>query len=195
MILNMINWLTYFETAGCEKIAEDTKETAYMGITEFCSNANSIGKIRYFKGDRLYNEKSLYEFNQGKIPAKELVTYDSSLMNLQEITKDEIESTKGNAEQIVAIIIRPEIEVSYILENHSDFVFCGYDLVEHSTGISAITNCGADWGEALDYDMLNEYGLIPDYRKAVMTQLDLAESYPDENHAYCEIVEIWRMIN
>ena len=24
MILNMINWLTYFETAGCKKIAEDT---------------------------------------------------------------------------------------------------------------------------------------------------------------------------
>ena len=166
-----------------------------MGITEFYSNANSIGKIRYFKGDRLYNEKALYEFNQEKISAKELVTYDSSLMNLQEITKDEIQDAREKAEQIIAIIIRPEIEVSYTLENNSEFVFCGYDLVEHSTGISAITNCGADWGEALDYDMLNEYGLIPDYRQAVMTQLDLAESYPDENHAYCEIVEIWRMTN
>ena len=166
-----------------------------MGITEFYSNVNSFGKIRYFKGDRLYNEKSLYEFNQGKISAKELVTYDSSLMNLQEITKDEIRDAKENAEQIIAIIIRPEIEISNVLENNSEFVFCGYDLVEHFSGISAITNCGADWGDALDYDILNEYGLIPDYRKAVMAQLDLAERYPNESHAYCEIIEIWRMIN
>lgn len=166
-----------------------------MGITEFYSNANCIGKIRYFKGDRLYNEKPLYEFNKGKISAKELVTYDSSLMNLQEIMVDEIDSAKENAEQIVAIIIRPEIQVSFELENNSEFQFCGYDLVESLTGISAITNCGADWGEALDYSILNEYGLIPKYRKAVMTQLDLAEKYPEESHAHCEIVEIWRMIN
>ena len=58
-----------------------------------------------------------------------------------------------------------------------------------------MTNCGADWGDTLDYDILNEYRLIPDYRKAVMAQLDLAERYQDESHAYCEIIEIWRMIN
>lgn len=166
-----------------------------MGITEFYSNANSIGKIRYFKGDRLYNEKSLYEFNKGKISAKELVTFDSALMDLQEIMIDEIDDAKESVEQIVAIIIRPEIEVSRVLENYSGFQFCGYDLVEAFSGISAITNCGADWGEVLDYSILNEYGLIPNYRNAVMTQLDLAEKYPEESHAYCEIVEIWRMIN
>lgn len=43
--------------------------------------------------------------------------------------------------------------------------------------------------------ILNVYGLIPNYRKAVMTQLDLAENYLEESHAYCEIIEIWRMIN
>ncbi|MBQ8983888.1 MAG: hypothetical protein IJ079_09915 [Lachnospiraceae bacterium] len=166
-----------------------------MGITELYSNAYCIGKIRYFKGDRLYNENALYEFNKRKITAKELVTFDSALMNLMEITQDEIDSARGSSEQIIAIIIRPGIEISFELEHNSDFVFCGYDLVESFSGISAITNCGADWGDALDYSILNEFGLIPDYRKAVMTQLDLAEKYPDESHAYCEIIEIWRIIN
>lgn len=166
-----------------------------MGITEFYSNANTVGIIRYFKGDRLYNEKSLYEFNKGKIKAKELVTFDSSLMNLHEITEDQIDDAKDNAEQIIAVIVRPEIEINYYLETNTEFEFCGYDLVGNPTGISAITNCGADWGEALDYGKLNEFGLFPDYRQAVISQLKLNDTYPEESHAYCEIVEIWRKIN
>ena len=165
-----------------------------MGIVEFFDKGSSIGMIRYFRGDRLYSDSSLIEFNKGKITAKELVTFDSALMSLQEIRKDEIDSSKKDSEQIIALIVRPEIEVNWVLENDQRFDFCGYDLVDPQTGISAITNCGADWGEALDYSVLNEYGLIPDYRKAAMTQLDLAESFPNEPHAYCEIVEIWRSV-
>ena len=50
------------------------------------------------------------------------------------------------------------------------------------------------WGKALNYNRLNEFGLFPDYRQAVMAQLDLVEKFPEESHAYCEIIEIWRIL-
>ena len=37
-------------------------------------------------------------------------------------------------------------------------------------------------------------GLLTSYKEAVLAQLALYEEYPEESHAYCEIVEIWRMI-
>ena len=117
-----------------------------MGVTEFYQNAYNYGIIRYFKGKRLYNEKALYEFNKGKIKAEELVTFDTSLMELVEISKEEIEAAKVKEEQILALIVRPEIEPSYMLKQTDRFEFCGYDLVDHTTGTSAIMNMGGYWG-------------------------------------------------
>ncbi len=165
-----------------------------MGVTEFYENAYSYGIIRYFKGDRLYNEKALYEFNKGKITAKELITFDTSLMDMTEISKEEIEIAKTTSEQILALIIRPEIEPSYTLERTGQFEFCGYDLVDHTTGVSAIMNMGGYWGDLFDWGILNQYGLFSKYRQAVNVQLDLVEQFSEESHAYCEIVEIWRML-
>lgn len=165
----------------------------YQGIKENSENRYRYGWVRYFKGNRLFPSKQLYEFNQGKIRAKEWVTFDAALMDLNEISKEELEKARIDVQQIMAVIIRPDIVPNRMVE-HAGFAFCGYDLVEHATGVSAITNCGADWGNAINYETLNEYGLISDYREAVTTQLDLAEQFPDENHAYCEIVEMWRML-
>lgn len=78
-----------------------------MGVTEIYENAYSYGIIRYFKGERLYNEKALYEFNKGKITAKELITFDTSLMDMMEISKEEIEVAKTTSEQVLALIVRP----------------------------------------------------------------------------------------
>lgn len=154
----------------------------------------SYGLVRYYKGGRLYNEGKLNEFNRGKIKAKELVTFDCALMDLYEITKDQIELSLNDSEQVVAIIVRPGIEKEYYPDNDPLFEFCGYDLVETETRISAITNCGACFGDAIDYDSLNGYGLISTYRQAVLTQLDLADKYPEESHACTDVVEIWRRI-
>ena len=165
-----------------------------MGVTEFYENAYSYGIIRYFKGDRLYNEKALYEFNKGKITAKELITFDTSLMDMTEISKEEIDDAKMTSEQILALIIRPGIEPSYILEQTGQFEFCGYDWVDYTSGVSAIMNMGGYWGELFDWRILNQYGLFSKYRQAVNVQLDLVEQFSEESHAYCEIVEIWRML-
>jgi len=165
-----------------------------MSVTENYENIYKYGIVKYFKGDRLYNDKSLYEFNKGKIKANEIITFDCGLMELEEITKEEIDTAKETSEQILAIIVRPAIEPDFWLEQEGKFEFCGYDLVEYQTATSAITNCGAGWGEALNYNLLNKYGLFSNYRQAVNAQLDLNEQFPDESHAYCEIIEMWRLV-
>lgn len=161
-----------------------------------------------FHADRCFNTDSLKTFNKGKITADELVTMDCCLMEMKEITKEEVKVLNGTGvvggtkadknvagdgvRQYLAIIIRPEIEPSYLLEG-GPFTLCGYDLVDIGPGISAITNCGAEFDEAIDYGALNFFGLYDTYREAVNAQLDLNEKYED-SHAYCEIVEIWRCL-
>lgn len=164
-----------------------------MSITTINEDYMSLGLVRYFQSDRCINNINLQKFNRGKIKANELVTFDCGLMELKEIEKAEIDlPQKGN--QILAIIVRPEIEPNYILEQGKQFEFCGYDLVDISNCISAITNCGAEF-DSIDYATLNQYGLISSYREAVNTQLDLNEKYPEDSHSYCEIVEIWRWLS
>lgn len=163
-----------------------------MSVTMINEYYLSFGRIRYFQADRCINDINLQEFNKGKIKADEFVTFDCGLMELKEIEKTEIKlAHHGN--QILAIIVRPEIEPNFILEQEKQFEFCGYDLVDITCCISAITNCGVEF-ETINYATLNKYGLISSYREAVITQLDLNEKYPEDSHSYCEIVEIWRCL-
>ena len=74
------------------------------------------------------------------------------------------------------------------------FDFCGYDLIDPETAISAVTNCGADFDEGIDYAKLNEYGLFSDYAEAVRTQKALLKAYPEEPHADCVVIELWRKL-
>ncbi len=191
-----------------------------MSITEINYTYASLGVIRYFQADRCFNTNPLYDFNHGRIRADELVTFDCGLMELKEILSPEIEEHEHQAheptvpdlfpyrltfhkaakasgnefQQLIAVIIRPEIKPSYILEENDKFEFCGYDLTDIGTCISAITNCGAGFGEAIDYSRLNSFGLFSGYREAVNAQMDLNEKYAEESHTYCEIVEIWRRL-
>ncbi len=66
--------------------------------------------IRYFHSDRCINNTHIKEFNQWKITANELVSFDCGLMEMK-----------------------------------NQFRFYGYDLVDISCYISAITNCGAEF--------------------------------------------------
>lgn len=163
-----------------------------MSITMINEIYMSFGLVRYFQSDRCINDINLQKFNHGKIKANELVTFDCGLMELKEIEKPETEIPRKD-EQLLAVIMRPEIEPNYMLEQRQQFEFCGYDLVDLSTCISVITNCGAKF-DSIDYTALNPYGLISSYREAVNTQLDLCENYPEDSHSYCEIIEIWRWL-
>lgn len=166
-----------------------------MSITTILDECVSYGIIRYFKSDRCLNNYNLQKYNKWKISANEIVTFDCGLMDMSEIYKDSIENeiTKEIL-QVLAIIIRPEIEKSYLLDNDKRFDFCGYDLVELTSYTSAITNCGAGFEKVIKYENLNNFGLFSSFRDAVFTQLKLNEEYPEDSHAFCDIIEIWRYI-
>jgi hypothetical protein len=59
---------------------------------------------------------------------------------------------------ILAVMRMPQTEVNSVLKDER-FLFCGYDLVEDLSGISALTNCG---GFPLSFDNgeLSKHGLI-----------------------------------
>jgi hypothetical protein len=72
-----------------------------------------------------------------------------------------------------------------------DFSFVGYDLIEESTQISALTNCGG-FPDAFSNEELNSYGLISEFRRATEVKHLLVEKYPEESHADCDMYAIWR---
>ena len=89
--------------------------------------------VRYFGSDRFFPNDSYKEFIGGKIDCKELVTFDCCLMNLYEL-ESAAAPLHPDTKQIVAVIFRPDIDPLDRLEREG-FEFCGYDLVEESTGI------------------------------------------------------------
>ena len=164
-----------------------------MGIV-WKSDQPADGLIHYFKGTRCWNDEKLRAFNQGKIRAEELVTLDCGLLALEEIDETEaLEPVRAGWQVICAVFSTGEAPHE-ALRSGGVFQFCGYDLVETATSVSAVTNCGAAWRKALDYSLLNEFGLFPSYQQAKQSQRKLREQYPDAEHAHCEIIELWRRI-
>ena len=150
------------------------------------------GQIRYFEASRCLNTEQIKRYNRNRITCDEIVSFDCGLFDLCEMASVEQEISPST-EQILAVIMRPSQEPNRDLPKQNGFVFCGYDLVEELTSISAITNCGGLF-ESVRYDRLTEYGLIATYKEAVLTQLALEKEAPNDAHADCEIVEIWRKL-
>ncbi len=164
-----------------------------MAIKLKYQNYEMYRKIRLFKADRCFNTEDIRGYNKNRINAEEIVSFDSGLFELEEIKKY---NGKHECEQILLIIVRPDVERvnDNIVQDITAFEFCGYDLVEMDTYISAITNCGATFENAIEYGNLNEFGLISNYSVVVTTQIKLRDNYPYENHADSEIVEVWRKL-
>ncbi len=146
-------------------------------------------ELMYFKTNRFYPNEKYFEYNQLLKGKKEIVSYDCGIFDLEgiiELDFDNIEKGK----QIMAIIINPEHGVDSDIDNR--FEFCGYDLCEEGSSISSITNCECEFNKAIDYSSLNQYGLINDYKIAVESQKKLIELYPEESHAICQLIKIFR---
>lgn len=146
---------------------------------------------RFFASNRIYCNENFKRNTQNKIICDEIVSFDCGLFRMSEIKSHNL-TVPSECQQILAVIVRPQPEPATYLENDG-FEFCGYDLVETATAISAITNCGAMFN-SVRYTDLTNFGLIPTYKDAVCTQLALVEEDPDEPHAYCDIYEIWRKL-
>ena len=147
--------------------------------------------VRYFGSNRFFPDDRFKEIPSGKMSCDEIVSFDCGLFDMYEL--ESLDSPlRPDTQQIVAVILRPDIDP---IENMATkgFIFCGYDLVDESTAISAITNCGGEF-TSIPYEKLTEFGLLPTYKDAVLTQLALVKENPDEPHAYCMICEIWRKL-
>ena len=147
--------------------------------------------LRYFGADRFFPSDRFKTSIQHKINCEEIVSFDCCLLDMYEIESPDA-PLRRNTQQIVAVILRPDLDPVKYMERRG-FTFCGYDLVEEATTISAITNCGGGF-VSIPYEKLTEYGLLPTYKDAVLTQLALVEEAPDDSHAYCVICEVWRKL-
>lgn len=94
--------------------------------------------------------------------------------------------------QVLAVVKEPESDCSVAIHPER-FQFCGYDLVEDATRISALTNCGG-FDKAFSACEISRYGLIEDFEKAKEIQLRLRAHYPDEEDANCTLWAIWKMV-
>jgi hypothetical protein len=167
-----------------------------------------MGNPIFYKAERFFPTEK-YETFSKIFGRKEIVTYDCMLCKV--VLDDDSPCDTGYAgesfewesfmrkpfepdEQIIAYFKNP----SASHETHAidgGFEFCGYDLSEELTQISAITNCGG-WDRLPELnDMLNPFGLIERHEQALQMQISLREAYPEESHADCEIYELWRKIN
>jgi hypothetical protein len=72
-----------------------------------------------------------------------------------------------------------------------DFRFLGYDLIDVTSGPSALTNCGG-FPLAFSNDELTNHGLLPALGRAREVQQALRDHYPDEHHAFCDAWAIFR---
>ena len=147
--------------------------------------------LRYFGADRFFPNDKFKEFLGRQMDAKEIVSFDCCLYEMYEIESHD-SPLSPDTQQIIAVILRPNLEPVEYMEKRG-FTFCGYDLVEEETLISAITNCDGRF-DSIPYEKLTEYGLLPTYKDAVLAQLALVEEEPDEPHAYCIICEVWRKL-
>jgi len=160
----------------------------------------------FYKAERFFPNQKYEEFSK-ILNRAEIVTYDMCLCgaihedngiaggyagevkSLQTLLKIPLRTSM----QIIAYYKNPtESYEHHRLEN--DFEFCGYDLSEEMTGISAITNCGGAFGEAIPYEKLNKFGLLSEYQETFRIRMLLDELYPDEEHAACEVYELWRKL-
>ena len=147
--------------------------------------------VRYFGADRFFPDNKFKEFLGRKMDVKEIVSFDCCLYEMYEIESHD-SPLSSDTQQIIAVILRPNLEPIEYMETRG-FTFCGYDLVEEETLISAITDYGGGFN-SIPYEKLTEYGLIPTYKDAALAQLALVEEEPDEPHAYCIICEVWRKL-
>ena len=90
---------------------------------------------------------------------------------------------------LLTVVLEPDQDCKKI--NVDGYEFVGYDLLDQSFDISALTNCGGYDETFLPTD-LNEKGLIDDFEKAYDIKKRLLENNPYEYHADTNVIAVWR---
>ena len=169
----------------------DSKEETFTPIGE--APIYQHGKPLYYRSSRCWNTEEVRGYNHGLLTGEEIVSFDCCLFEHLPVLRREIE-VPCPEHQYLAVIIEPLEPPNAEVAQDGRFTFCGYDLIEEQTQISAITNCGGGFSDVVPYSSLNQWGLFSRHTDARKAQRRLLQAWPDEPHADCVIVEIWRYI-
>jgi len=91
--------------------------------------------------------------------------------------------------QVLAFLCNPEAD-DVDAWDHPGFLFKGFDFIDE-TRTSALTNCGG-FPKAFQKSDLSDCGLIPGFERAREIQEALRRYYPEQAHADCDMLAIWR---
>lgn len=103
-----------------------------------------------------------------------------------------LERVQGVAQVQILACFRDSDSDSLAAYDDRRFVFKGFDLVDKSAGISALTNCGGFPG-VFENDELSRVGLIDSLDRAIEIRESLRVNFPNEYHADCSVWALWRM--
>lgn len=73
-----------------------------------------------------------------------------------------------------------------------EWVYEGCDLIDVTSGPSALTNCGGGFPLAFRGSELTAHGLVASLDRAKEIQRALRMHYPDEHHANCHVWSVFR---
>jgi len=93
---------------------------------------------------------------------------------------------------LLTVVKEPTEECEKV--NIPDFDFVGYELLDKDYSTSALSNCGG-FDETFKPFDLNHYGLIDTFRKAYDIRERLLKNNPEEHHADCNVLALWRHRN
>lgn len=88
----------------------------------------------------------------------------------------------------LAICVEPETDCATIQLEGFDFM--GYELLDKSIDVSALSNCGG-FPETFSDNDLNQAGLISEYQTACNIQKNLLLNNPNEYHADTYMFAVW----
>ncbi len=113
--------------------------------------------------------------------------YETGLFNSLDYVLNHIKGkTKFN---LLTVVREPNSKCEEI--NVDGFEFVGYDLIDKGYSTSALANCGG-FDETFKPSELNRYGLIDKFGKAYDIRSRLIVNNPEEHHANCYVLAIWR---
>ena len=173
------------------KASADNRISAATSITE--TSAYQHGKPLYYRSSRCTNASDFPGFTQRLPHVNELVSFDADLFEHLPVQHSEIDVPCPDG-QYLAVIVEPKAKPSTEIAQDTRFTFCGYDLIDEQTQLSAIVHYSAAFSKVIHDEHLNSFGLFCSYTDAKHTQKALRSIYPNEKHADCVIVELWRYI-
>jgi len=156
----------------------------------------------FYTAERFFPDENYEQFS--KIFGRaEIVTYDTNLCGVNSTHglygKSRYAGEVDNWKELLYVPIKENEQIIAYYKNpikshehhmlNDNFEFCGYDLSEELTMISAITNCGDMFDKVIPRKKLNTFGLIDKYSEAFLIRKLLGEIYPKESHARCEVCQ------